>query len=44
MHFREGASVSVEDRVENFARELPMRGLMRHEWAASDVVVNMDAR
>jgi hypothetical protein len=41
-HFHEGASVCVEDCVENFARESPTRGLMRCEWAAGDVVVNMD--
>ncbi len=42
-HFHEGASVSVENGIENFARELPTRGLTRREWVASDVVVNMDA-
>jgi hypothetical protein len=42
-HFHEGVSVGVEYGIENFARELPTRGLMRHEWAAGDVVVNMDA-
>ncbi len=42
-HFHDGASVSVEDSVENFARESPTRGLMCHEWAADDVVVHMDA-
>ena len=43
-HFHEGASVGVEDGIENFLRELPTRSLMHGEWAASDVVVNMDAR
>ncbi len=42
-HFHVGASVSVEDGVENFARELLTRSLMHREWAAGDVVVNMDA-
>ncbi len=42
-HFHEGASVSVEDCIENFAREWPTRGLMHRKWAADDVVVNMDA-
>ncbi len=42
-HFHDDASVSVEDGVENFARESPTRGLMCHEWAADDVVVHMDA-
>jgi hypothetical protein len=42
VHFHEGTSVSVEDGIENFARELPT-SLMRHEWAAGNVVVNMDA-
>ena len=41
-HFHKGTSVSVEDGVENFARELPTRGLMSCEWATGDVVVNMD--
>ncbi len=44
VHFHEGASVSVEDAIKNFARELPMRGMMRCKRAAGDVVVNMDAR
>jgi hypothetical protein len=43
-HFHEGSSVGVEDNIENFARELPTRGLMHREWVARDVVVNMDAR
>jgi hypothetical protein len=43
VHFHEGASVSVEDGIEIFARELPTRGLMRREWATGDVIVNMDA-
>jgi hypothetical protein len=43
VHFHEGASVGVEDGIENFARELPTRSLMHCEWAAGDVVVNMDA-
>jgi hypothetical protein len=42
-HFHEGASVSVEDGIENFPRELPTRSLICREWAASDVVVIMDA-
>jgi hypothetical protein len=42
-HFHEGASVGVEDGIENFLRELPTRSLMHGEWAASDVVVHMDA-
>jgi hypothetical protein len=42
-HFHEGTSVSVEDGIENFARELQTRSLMHHEWAARDVIVNMDA-
>ncbi len=42
-HFHEGASVSIEDGIENFLRELPTRCLFRHELAAGDVVVNMDA-
>ncbi len=42
-HFHEGASVGVEDSVKNFARILPTRSLMHREWAASYVVVNMDA-
>ncbi len=43
-HFHEGASVSVEDSIENFSRESPTRGLMHHEWAAGDDIVNIDAR
>jgi hypothetical protein len=39
----ENTSASAEDGVENFARELPTRGLIHCEWAACDVVVNMDA-
>jgi hypothetical protein len=42
-HFYEGASVGVEYSIEYFSRELPMRSLMRREWVAGDVVVNMDA-
>jgi hypothetical protein len=42
-HFHEGASVGVEDGIENFLWELPTRSLVCREWAASDVVVNMDA-
>ncbi len=42
-HFHEGASVSVEDGIENFARESTTRGLMCCEWTAGDVVVNMGA-
>jgi hypothetical protein len=42
-HFHEGASVGVEDGIENFLRELPTRSLMGRESAAGDVVVNMDA-
>jgi hypothetical protein len=41
-HFYEG-NVGVEDGVENFARELSTRSLMRREWAAGDVIVNIDA-
>ncbi len=41
-HFYEGAGVGVEDGIENFPRELPTRCLFCHEWAAGDVVVNMD--
>jgi hypothetical protein len=43
VHFHESAGVGVEDSIENFLRELPTRCLFCHEWAASDVVVNMDA-
>jgi hypothetical protein len=43
VHFHEGASVGVEDGIENFFRELLTRSLMHREWAASDVVVNMNA-
>ncbi len=43
VHFHEGARVGVEDGIKNFLRELPTRSLMRHEWAAGDVVVNMGA-
>ncbi len=42
-HFHEGASVGDEDGIENFLRELPMRSLMRQEWVARYVIVNMDA-
>jgi len=42
-HFHEGAGDGVEDGFENFPRELPTRCLFDHEWAAGDVVVNMDA-
>jgi hypothetical protein len=42
-HFLEGASVGIEDGIENFARELPTRSLMCREWVAGDVIVNMDA-
>ncbi len=42
-HFHEGAGVGVEDGIENFPRELPTRCLFCHEWAAGDVVVNIDA-
>jgi hypothetical protein len=42
-HFHESTSVGVEDGIENFMRELPMRSLMYCEWVAGDVVVNMDA-
>jgi hypothetical protein len=42
-HFYEGTSVSVEDGIENFPRELPTRCLFCREWVAGDVVVNMDA-
>ncbi len=42
-HFHEGAGVGVKDGTENFPRELPTRCLFCHEWAAGDVVVNMDA-
>ncbi len=42
-HFHEEAGVGVEDGIENFPRELPTRCLFRCEWAAGDVVVNMDA-
>jgi hypothetical protein len=41
-HFHEGASVSVEDSIENFPWELPTRSFVCPEWAAGDVVVNMD--
>ncbi len=41
VHFHEGASVGVEDGIENFMRESPTRR-MHCEWAAGDVVVNMD--
>ncbi len=43
VHFHEGASVGVEDSIENFLRELPTRSLMHREWVASDVIVHMDA-
>ncbi len=42
-YFHEGAGVGVEDDIENFPRELPTRCLFCREWAAGDVVVNMDA-
>ncbi len=42
-HFHEGAGVGSEDGIENIPRELPSRCLFCHEWAAGDVVVNMDA-
>ncbi len=42
-HFHEGAGVGVEDSIENFPRELPMRSLVSHEWVVGDVIVNMDA-
>ncbi len=42
-HFHEGACVGIEDGIENFPRELPTRCLFCCEWAAGDVVVNMDA-
>jgi hypothetical protein len=42
-HFHEGAGVGVEDGIENFPWEFPTRSLVCHEWAADDVVVNMDA-
>jgi hypothetical protein len=42
-HFHEGAGVGVEDGIENFPRESPTRCLFCREWAAGDVVVNMDA-
>ncbi len=41
-HFHEGAGVGVEDGIENFPCELPMRSLVCHEWATGDIVVNMD--
>jgi hypothetical protein len=41
--FHKGASVGVEEGIENFPRELPMRSLVSHEWVAGDVVVNMEA-
>ncbi len=41
-HFHEGANVGVENGIENFPWELPTRSLVRREWAAGDVVVNMD--
>ncbi len=44
VHIHEGTSVGVEDSIENFLRELLTRSLMRCEWAASDVIVHMDAR
>jgi hypothetical protein len=43
VHFHEGAGVGVENGIENFPRELPTRCLFCREWAAGDVVVNMDA-
>jgi hypothetical protein len=44
MYFHEGTSVGVEDGIENFPSALPTRSLIcRDEWAAGDVVVNMDA-
>jgi hypothetical protein len=42
-HFHESTSVGVEDGIGNFPRELPTRCLFCREWAAGDVVVNMDA-
>jgi hypothetical protein len=42
-HFHEGTGVGVEDGTENFLRELPTRCLFCREWAAGDVIVNMDA-
>jgi hypothetical protein len=42
-HFHEGAGVGDEDGIENFPRELLTRSLVRREWAAGDVLVNMDA-
>ncbi len=41
-HFHDGASVGGEDCIKNFLRKLPTRSLMCHEWAAGDVIVNMD--
>ncbi len=41
-HFHEDAGVGDEDGIENFLWELPTRSLVHHEWAVSDVVVNMD--
>jgi hypothetical protein len=43
VHFHKGAGVGVEDGIENFLRELPTRCLFCCEWAAGDIVVNMDA-
>jgi hypothetical protein len=42
-HFNEGTGFGVEDSVENSPRELPTRSLVCREWAAGDVVVNIDA-
>jgi hypothetical protein len=42
-HFHEGASVGVENGIENFPRESPTRSLVCREWAAVDVIANMDA-
>ncbi len=42
-HFHEGAGVGVEDGIENIPWELSTRSLVCREWAAGDVVVNMDA-
>jgi hypothetical protein len=42
-HFYEGACVGVKDGIENFSWELPTRSLVCREWAAGDVIVNMDA-
>jgi hypothetical protein len=42
-HFHEDTGVGVEDGIENFRRESPTQSLVSREWAAGDVVVNMDA-